>query len=537
MKAKKRAQSQRKTRKQRLRSNLSKEIIYFYNIGEIKSYLADKKLTWNHNKDERGILYLAIYKNFIYQKTPTKFLNRMIGPNIMVFRQTDTQEIKNDSQWSDSAGITIEKPYSFGLLSKIEIGEQIYAKSTSKESKLSIADFNKFIKLKENMLQKQNMFKQLESSKPYIATYSELLHTFYNKSSYGDHDIFGVVTWAWFEFLCYFLFRKYMQWSGEKLLKKTQPRNTSNVRICAFRLVGDFVLFSLQKTRNNSLELPSGSGAQAKNVIGSDVESKYVGHLNYNGETYMWYDCSMNDVPSALFLTKSERKWWALSSEIVNWEKVLHFPIEKAVVDLFIAHPEMLFVENLEGQKYECPLVGYYGAYYTKILKLAIIGAPKSEWEFSSLGPHYYFGNYDAGMRYAFAPMSMGSKIVYHSGENIVNHQGKYKRGGLARFALRLGKEHTMLLGKVRDRSKPTREGVKEGKVREEDAPFRDPDAKWAKLFDAVLLGRRKVKDRNTKEERTLNPQYILKRFHQHIPLSFHYVKTEEQDAKTGVIE
>jgi hypothetical protein len=140
-------------------------------------------------------------------------------------------------------------------------------------------------------------------------------------------------------------------------------------------------------------------------------------------------------------------------------------------------------------------------------------------------------------MRYAFAPRSLANQKVYHSGENIVSDDGKFTRGGLARFALRLGKEHTMLVGKTRDRSQRTRRGVNEGKVREEDVPFRDPDANWTKLFDAVLLGRRKVKGIDTNKERTLNPQYVLKRFHQHIPLSFHYVETESQDAATAIID
>ena len=193
-------------------------------------------------------------------------------------------------------------------------------------------------------------------------------------------------------------------------------------------------------------------------------------------------------------------------------------------------------MENDSGEKCECPIVGYYGTYYTKILKLAIIGAKKNMVG-SSLGPYYYFGNYNAGIRFAFAPMSMDEKVMYHAGEKIVRDDGKYTRGGLARFALRLGNEHTMLLGHGRDRSQHTRNGIRKGYIRPEDAPFRDSNGKWAELFDAIFLGRRQVDDKETGEKRVLNPQYTIKYFHQHIPLSFHYVETASQDAANAVIE
>ena len=133
--------------------------------------------------------------------------------------------------------------------------------------------------------------------------------------------------------------------------------------------------------------------------------------------------------------------------------------------------------------------------------------------------------------------MILNEKTIYHAGERIVGDDGNYTRGGLARFALRLGREHTMLLGKTRDSSLQTRKGIKEGTVRSEDAGFRDHDGKWTLDFDAILLGRRKVISRSTKKEKTLHPQYVIKNFYQHVPLSFHYVKTSSQNSETFVVE
>ena len=309
------------------------------------------------------------------------------------------------------------------------------------------------------------------------------------------------------------------------------------MRVCAFRIINDFAIFCLHKTDNETLEFPECSPSQVDKMLDKELNPTFIGSLIHEGNTYVWYDCGRSEVVQPLFGKKSDKKWWVLSSEIINWRKVLHFPVEESVVHLFLRNSDMLFVEDDNGDKYECPIVGYYGAYYTKILKLAIIGASKSEWKFSSMGPYYYFGNYDAGMKYAVSPMTLNESTIYHAGEKIIRDDGKYIRGGIARFALKLGNEHTMLLGKQRDRSQYTRKGVKEGFVRSEDSPFRDHDSKWTKDFDAILLGRRKVISRSTGKEKILNPQYVIKSFKQHIPLSFHYVETNTINTESAIIE
>lgn len=195
--------NRKKSRKQWSNSNFLKERIYFYNIDENVSYKTDKKSTWEHNKDKRGFLYLVSYKNFIYEHKPGTFFNRMRGPSIMIFSKTDEQEIKDDPQWAYSSGITMKKPYAFGLSanhlshkSDSKFTEQTTDKPITKNTKLSMSDFNKFIKNVEDMLQTKNLLKEFEFSDPYIANYSDLLHTFYKKSSFGDSSIFGIVKWA-----------------------------------------------------------------------------------------------------------------------------------------------------------------------------------------------------------------------------------------------------------------------------------------------------------------------------------------------------
>ena len=202
-KAKKRAQALRKkktgkTKKKRtlwIDSKLLKEKIYFYNIEENTSYNTDKKSTWDQNKDKKGFLYLASYKNFIFEN-PDDFLNRMIGPSIMIFNETEQKDIMNDPEWSQMTGITLENPYSFGISERVSFADQITDKPITKYRKLSLSDFNEFIKTKEDMLQEKDLLKEFKFAKPYIATYSDLLQTFYNKSSFGDAGIFGIVRWA-----------------------------------------------------------------------------------------------------------------------------------------------------------------------------------------------------------------------------------------------------------------------------------------------------------------------------------------------------
>lgn len=72
----------------------------------------------------------------------------------------------------------------------------IITKTKINKVKLSLSDFNKFVKEKEDTLQGKDLLKEFEFAKPYIATYSDLLQTFYDKSSFGDTNIFGIVKWA-----------------------------------------------------------------------------------------------------------------------------------------------------------------------------------------------------------------------------------------------------------------------------------------------------------------------------------------------------
>lgn len=226
MKAKKRIQLQRKQHLKKLFKNsktrkitrkklwvdsrLSKEKIYFYNIDEKTSYSTDKKSTWTHNKDKEGFLYLAEYRNFIFEhyknitsEKPDKYFNRMVGPSIMIFYETDKKEIMSDPYWTDEVGITIKKPYSFGLSQKmalsksyLQLTNQMIDKPITKKNKLSLSDFNEFVKKKEEELQEKDLLKEFKFANPYISTYSDLLHCFYKKSSFGDHNIFGIVRWA-----------------------------------------------------------------------------------------------------------------------------------------------------------------------------------------------------------------------------------------------------------------------------------------------------------------------------------------------------
>ena len=328
-----------------------------------------------------------------------------------------------------------------------------------------------------------------------------------------------------------------MNWSGEKILQTSYPKKTTDVKICAFRIVDDYVLFSLHRTENDTLEFPTAKTNQALDVIGKELNPTFLGTILHEGDMYVWYHCQTDEKYQPLFVNKSERKWWALSSEIVNWQYILHFPIVESVVNLFLAYPEMLFVEDMNKEKQECPIVGYRGGYYTEMFKEAIIGVPRHEYHFSSLGPFFYFGDYNAGVRYALSPShQLSDNEMYHAGEKIIRENGNYTRGGLIRFALHVTNNHSLMLGTKRDRSEKTRQGIKTGRLRSEDAYFRDTNGEWTKTFDAVSLGRRSVMS-STGKMKTLHPLYAIKKFYQHVPLSYHYLDTSSENAQQAMIE
>ena len=178
--------------------SITTEHIYFYNIKEKKAYNVAKLSTWNKNKEEQGFLFSAFFRGWAGETKDGNFEHRLSGPQIMIFLEYSSKDIEADPSWAYLSGISIQKPYAFGLRGKkMKSGynklNNLPDKSKHSTSKINASTFKTFIKNKESILQKTDLHKEFAHSKPYIETYANLLDAYYHKSVTGDKDVFDVV--------------------------------------------------------------------------------------------------------------------------------------------------------------------------------------------------------------------------------------------------------------------------------------------------------------------------------------------------------
>jgi hypothetical protein len=99
-----------------------------------------------------------------------------------------------------------------------------------------------------------------------------------------------------------------------------------------------------------------------------DSKYEYKGHLFYEGEYYMFFDCSEYQI-STHNLNKQNDIWLTLVDEIINYQMVCQFKIDDKVNHFFLNHQEYIKLEQPESNPiiyYESPIVAYAGCSYKK---------------------------------------------------------------------------------------------------------------------------------------------------------------------------
>ena len=94
-----------------------------------------------------------------------------------------------------------------------------------------------------------------------------------------------------------------------------------------------------------------------------DPKYEYKGHILYEGEYYMFFDCSEYQILTH-HLNKSNDIWLTLVDEIVNYQMVCQFKIDDKVSKFFLNHQEYIKLEQIESNPiiyYESPIVAYAG--------------------------------------------------------------------------------------------------------------------------------------------------------------------------------
>lgn len=347
---------------------------------------------------------------------------------------------------------------------------------------------------------------------------------------------------------------KEVNYSGVKKLntglidKKNIKRE---VDICIYRLnnidTKPYLLFNLVRKKDVfSWPTINMNGKTISNVITYIKKNlgcrscvlTYEGYYTYNNKLQVWFRYSYNDE------TIKEGKYadpqvWALSSEIINFRKILTFSIDDNVTRFFLRNNDFIYLKNNLGRIYETPIVAYYGNYYKHIAFSATVGVLRGDVD-GPLGPYYYFGNYAKAMKFAIRKgteaKGRGTYVEDTIGGEklVVEGEGRYTKGGLLRVALFLGKTAVLLNRKEdkADSSDITLEFSKTNNFVKALSKIRDSGGRWTDRHDSVIQGEQTIVIGG--EEYNFQPTYAVYHYDQQYPLSYYYVNTDQKNINSG---
>ena len=245
-----------------------------------------------------------------------------------------------------------------------------------------------------------------------------------------------------------------------------------------------------------------------------------VGYIQHDNNVYMFYDIGSikNEVDEKF---RSDKWWWVLISEIVNFKKVTNFPIHHNVTNLFIKHPDLLYLFNKESKIIETPMIAYHGTPYQLMSLVKSYGLKASTLK-AMMGPYYYFGTFRKVVRYAGWTSSYNPRYI--DGKLVTDEDGRYldtdelehgNPGGILRFALFLGEMKAFL------NHPDDPDDISEEKMKGFDIKMTDHRGMWTTHYNSVYIGRVRLENGRLFMS---NPEYVVKQFEQQIILSAHFL-------------
>ena len=238
-----------------------------------------------------------------------------------------------------------------------------------------------------------------------------------------------------------------------------------------------------------------------------------------------------------LFVSSKHRWWWTLSSEIFNCQRMMNYPISDAVISFFNKNPDIMYLK-FKDKILESPTACYAGKHYNYVSYMASFGMKKASTR-AHFGPYYYFVGFMDSMRHAcysirnphaddsrkkhkkqlqFQPhvLADGTKLT-------VNDFGKHTKGGVARFAVFLGRCRVFFMNGEEDRSELSMYWAKQDPLIMEKLALRDINGDWTRYFNSAYVGEYKFKSSDNKESKR-SAGWTVKEYNNQIPLSCHEI-------------
>jgi hypothetical protein len=222
-------------------------------------------------------------------------------------------------------------------------------------------------------------------------------------------------------------------------------------------------------------------------------------------------------------LSKRDNLWWTVSSEIVNFKKVMYMDIDPEITEMFIKNPEIMHLYDCKGRLLETPTICYFGDEFQKIKYLAFFGLLKAPVK-SSFGPFYVATNFLSSMKYACYTHNQQPFELY-SGEKITRGEyGRYKEGGVLRMILFVGKMKVFLKGGEPDDSQISQELAKTDKTIEKFLSLRDSNGNWTEAYDTAYKG---LHFASINDDVAVNPvEWFFKDYSHSLVISYHNIDT-----------
>jgi RNAse (barnase) inhibitor barstar len=273
-------------------------------------------------------------------------------------------------------------------------------------------------------------------------------------------------------------------------------------------------------------------------LLDDDEVVKYRGHLKNGNEYYLFFhkyfrklkfprNISMND----------DALWWIVTSEIVNFKKVMYVDVDKRATDLFIKNPAIMRLYDCKNRLIETPVICYYGDQYQKITYLAFFGLLKAPLK-SSFGPFYVGTNFLSSMKYACYTHDNQPFELYDGTALTTGNNGKYVEGGVLRSVLFVGKMNVFLKSGTPDDSQISQEVAKNDESVRKLLALRDSNGNWTENYDTAYSGLYFVSidhddknddvKKNSKKRVAVNTvEWFFKDYNHSSILSYHMIDTE----------
>jgi hypothetical protein len=249
-----------------------------------------------------------------------------------------------------------------------------------------------------------------------------------------------------------------------------------------------------------------------------------TGFFNENHSLFLFVDvtkCKLNIHD----IYNENNLWFVLVDEMVNKKNMCNIVIDDFVNKFFVENHDFCLLLDKKREAYEIPIVGYVGKQEDKLAFTHVFGIPTKEKD-AIMGPYYYFTNFNNAVKDGC--WSSDGKPVVKKGVLLTNNEyGRYKKGGIVRFALFTGITkyiENYPTDKIDESStKKQRIHDKELNNQYEQLTMRisDHDGKWTEKADSCYLGDIEL-DNGTFLENT--PMIVLKEYNQQISLSYHYI-------------